>query len=171
MTASDSRKVQKIVIDVDPNPVPRDYRFDMELSRDVLRKMFAERFAYSDLTQHDIEALEGFIGIELARYNQECKYAAFSAMHISHRVKFSPTVAMNSRTGGIESAFLFCDCSNRRASPTSSNATAGCMCPTKSASSFQKSSTPCGMRKTSACGLPSLPMIATASRVRNAAKI
>lgn len=62
MTASDSRKVQKIVIDVDPNPVPRDYKFDMELSRDVLRKMFAERFAYSDLTQHDIEALEGFIG-------------------------------------------------------------------------------------------------------------
>lgn len=109
MTASDSRKVQKIVIEVDPNPVPRDYKFDMELSRDVLRKMFAERFAYSDLTQHDIEALEGFIGIELVRYNQEGKYAAFSAMHISHRVKFSPTVAMNSRTGGIESAFLFCD--------------------------------------------------------------
>ena len=108
MTASDSRKVQKIVIEVDPNPVPRDYKFDMELSRDVLRKMFAERFAYSDLTQHDIEALEGFIGIELARYNQECKYA-FSAMHISHRVKFSPAVAMNSRNGGIESAFLFCD--------------------------------------------------------------
>lgn len=42
-------------------------------------------------------------------HNQECKYADFSAMHISHRVKFSPTVAMNSRTGGIESAFLFCD--------------------------------------------------------------
>lgn len=66
MTASDSRKVQKIVIEVDPNPVPRDYKFDMELSRDVLRKMFAERFTYSDLTQHDIEALEGFIGIESA---------------------------------------------------------------------------------------------------------
>lgn len=42
--------------------------------------------------------------------------------------------------------------------------------PEKSASSFQKSSTPCGMRKTSACGLPSLRMIVTASRVRNAAK-
>lgn len=109
MTASDSRKVQKIVIEVDPNPVPRDYKFDMELSRDALRKMFAERFTYSDLTQHDIEALEGFIAIELARYNKERAYAAFSAMHISHRVKFSPTVAMSSRAGGIESAFLFCD--------------------------------------------------------------
>lgn len=109
MTASDSRKVQKIVYEVDPIQVPCGYEFYFELSRDALRKMFAERFTYSDLTQHDIEALEGFIAIELARYNKEYAYAAFSAMHISHRVKFKPTVAMSSRAGGIESAFLFCD--------------------------------------------------------------
>ena len=69
MTASDSRKVQKIVYEVDPIQVPCGYEYYFELSRDALRKMFAERFAYSDLTQHDIEALEGFIAIELARYN------------------------------------------------------------------------------------------------------
>lgn len=109
MSESDNRKVQKIVFDVVQDPIPRDCKLPMELSRDALRKMFAERFTYSDLTQHDIEALEGFIAIELARYNKERAYAAFSAMLISHRVKFKPTVTMSPRTGGIESAFLFCD--------------------------------------------------------------
>ena len=109
MTASDSRKVQKIVFDVVQDPIPRDCKLPMELSRDILRNMFAERFGYSDLTPNDIDALEGFIAIELARYNRECSYARNANMHISHRVKFSPTVAMDFRACGIESAFLFCD--------------------------------------------------------------
>lgn len=109
MSESDSSKVQKIVIEVDPNPVPRDYGFDLGLSRDVLREIFDERFLYSDLTPNDIDALEGFIAIELARYNRECSYARNTNMHTSHRGKVCSKIRMNPRTGGIESAFLFCD--------------------------------------------------------------
>lgn len=61
MTASDSRKVQKIVFDVVQDPIPRDCKLPMELSRDILRNMFAERFGYSDLTPNDIDALEGLM--------------------------------------------------------------------------------------------------------------
>lgn len=109
MSSSDSRKVQKIVIEVDPNQVSCGYEFYFELSRDALRKMFAERFGYSDLTPNDIDALEGFIAIELARYNRECSYARNTNMHTSHRGKVCSKIRMNPRTGGIESAFLFCD--------------------------------------------------------------
>lgn len=109
MTASDSRKVQKIVFDVVQDPIPRDCKLPMELSRDILRNMFAERFGYSDLTQNDIDALEGFIAIELARYNRECSYARNTNMHTSHRGKVCSKIRMNHRTGGIESAFLSCD--------------------------------------------------------------
>ena len=109
MTASDSRKVQKIVFDVVQDPIPRDCKLPMELSRDILRNMFDERFGYSDITPNDIDALEGFIAIELARYNRECSYARNTNMHTSHRGKVCSKIRMNHRTGGIESAFLSCD--------------------------------------------------------------
>ena len=56
MSSSDSRKVQRIVFDVVQDPIPRDCKLPMELSRDILRNMFAERFGYSDLTPNDIDA-------------------------------------------------------------------------------------------------------------------
>lgn len=68
MTASDSRKVQKIVYEVDPIQVPYGCEFYFELSRDALRKMFAERFTYSNLTQHENLVLGGFAHVKRAMH-------------------------------------------------------------------------------------------------------
>ena len=113
MTASDSRKVQKIVFDVVQDPIPRDCKLPMELSRDILRNMFAERFGYSDLTPNDIDALEGFIAIELARFGDmgiraEAVTIDADAVNFEFAIKANPTLVnclrvwRNCKKGGKE---------------------------------------------------------------------
>lgn len=81
-----------------------------QLSREDMRDAFNSRFSYSDIGAVDIMALEGFLGIELARYRETTDHSKVIGMTLAHRKNDRLRVSFcDDDPGRLKSAFLRCD--------------------------------------------------------------
>lgn len=77
---------------------------DGELTADNMRKLFADRLSYSQVTANDIRALEGFLAIEYAQHERNGMHME---MHPCYRKKYQPKINLSDERQGIKSAFLY----------------------------------------------------------------